>query len=139
MYLYIHSDMSNQSITIKTLRKELDLNQAELARALSVTQATVARWESSVAQPTGDAARRLHQLQAMMTKPKERRLIQETLRANGGVAAVAALLSLGSAVDGTAVGVFGAGTLFGPAGIAGSIAAGLLYRLLQKAKKENRK
>ena len=131
--------MKDKSIDIKALRKELALNQAQLAGILAVTQATVARWESrSGTIPTGDAARRLNQLQAMMAIPKEKKVIQKMVRVAGGLDAVAALLSLGSSIGGTAIALVGAGTLFGPAGIAGSLAAGLLYRLLKKTQNEDR-
>ena len=134
--------MSNDPINIRAIRERLGLNQADFAVALGVTQATVARWESKNAatQPTGDAARRLQHLQAMMAVPKEYKILMQTLKAAGGVTAVAALLSLGSSTVGaTALSIGGVGALFGPLGIAGSVAAGLLYRLLKQAQTENKK
>jgi transcriptional regulator with XRE-family HTH domain len=134
--------MSNEPINVKVIREKLGLNQADFAVALCVTQATVARWESKNAatQPTGDAARRLRHLQAMMAIPKEYKVLMETLVAAGGVTAVAALLSLGSSMAGAAaLSIGGVGALFGPFGIAGGVAAGLLYRLLQQAQTEDKK
>jgi transcriptional regulator with XRE-family HTH domain len=140
IYIRIFIRMRNTAVNVKELREKLGLNQLELAGALCVTQATVARWESrnGRTQPTGDAARRLQHLQAMMAIPKENKVLRETLKSAGGVSAVAALLSLGSSVDATALGLAGVGALFGPLGIAGGVAGGLLYRLLQKAH-ENKK
>ena len=131
--------MENKAINVKAIREELGLNQAELAVALCVTQATVARWESKSGStlPTGDAARRLQQLKAMMAIPKENKILRDTLRAAGGASAVAALLSLGSSMGAATVGLTGA--MFGPLGIAGGVAAGLLYRLLKTAQNEDRK
>ena len=74
-----------------------------------------------------------------MAIPKENKVLQETLRAAGGVSAIAALLSLGSSMGAAALGFAGVGALFGPIGIAGGVAGGLLYRLLQKAHNENKK
>jgi len=133
--------MRNIAINVRELRDKLGLNQIELAAALCVTQATVARWESKNGgtQPTGDAARRLQLLQATIAIPKQNKRLRELLKSAGGVSAVAALLSLGSSVGAAGLGFAGVGALFGHLGIAGGVAGGLLYRLLQKAHNENKK
>ncbi len=133
--------MNNEAVNVKKLREGLNLKQADLALALCVTQATVARWESEsgATEPTGDAARRLQHLRAMTAIPEENKVLREMLKATGGVSAVAALLSLGTSMSGAALGFAGVGALFGPLGIAGGAAAGLLYRLLKKAQNDNKK
>jgi DNA-binding transcriptional regulator YiaG len=133
--------MNNNIIQVKKLREALGLKQADLAAVLCVTQATVARWESEsgATEPTGDAARRLCQLQAMTAISEESKVLREMLGATGGVSAVAALLSLGTSMSAAALGFPGVGALFGPLGIAGGAAAALLYQLLHKAHNENNK
>jgi transcriptional regulator with XRE-family HTH domain len=124
--------MKSASINVKDLREKLGLNQAELASSLCVTQATVARWESEKSIPSGDAARRLKQLKALLELPAELERLRKILASEGGLNAVAALLSLGSSVGGM-IGITAVGALFGPLGLAGGAAAGLLFNLLKEA------
>ena len=114
------------------IRANLRLTQNDFAAILCVTQATVARWESKDAttSPTGDAARRLQQLQAMLRSPEQKKILKEALRSMGGVGAVAALLSLGTTSSGITLGAPLAGTLLGSLGIAGTLSARVLYRTL---------
>jgi transcriptional regulator with XRE-family HTH domain len=126
--------MNNNIVNVKKLREALGLKQAELAAVLCVTQATVARWESEsgATEPTGDAARRLCQLQTMTAIPEENKVLTEMLGATGGVSAVAALLSLGTSMNAAALVLPGVGALFGPLGIAGGAAAALLTNFFIK-------
>jgi len=130
--------MPMDKLQIVKLREMLGINQAQLASMLSVTQASVARWESEnnpPTRPSGDAARKLEHLQAAVYAPGERRQLIQLLRESGGGAAVAGLLTVGTSVGGL-LGFSGIGSLFGPLGIAGGAAAGILFKILSDGQRK---
>jgi len=50
---------------IRTLRKRLDLTQAELAQRIGLTREAVTQWETGRARPNGPARMLLRQLEAL--------------------------------------------------------------------------
>ena len=85
--------------TITELRGGLGLSRDQFACVISVTQATVSRWETGAAKPTGHALSRLRQLLATLSTPNENQMLLDILAEPGGTATLAALLSLGNAFD----------------------------------------
>ncbi len=86
---------------IKEIRALFGITQEDLAVILGVTKTTVGRYEIGQAKPVGDAEKKLLQLENALQKPEEKNLVAGLLQSNGkaaGVAALGALLSLGTAV-----------------------------------------
>ena len=54
---------------IKALRVRLEMNQAEFAKEMCVSQGTVARWESGLMKPMGPAKRLLEYLALRAPEP----------------------------------------------------------------------
>jgi transcriptional regulator with XRE-family HTH domain len=57
--------------TVKALRRELDMTQAEFARLMGTSAVTVARWEENRSKPTSSNLRRLKMLQQMVDSLRE--------------------------------------------------------------------
>jgi len=116
---------------VRQLRGDLGLSQEQFACVLSVTQATVARWESETAAPIGGAIFRIRQLSVTLANPTDRQIIMEILAEPGGPTTLAALLTLGSSF-GKAAESMGIPSLFAPSGIAASASALTTLRVLNK-------
>jgi uncharacterized protein YaaW (UPF0174 family)/transcriptional regulator with XRE-family HTH domain len=116
---------------IKEIRDHLGLSQEQLASILSVTQATVARWESGVAQSSGITAFKIRQLSVTLANPTERQMVADILDEPGGVATLAALLTLGSSFE-KAADSMGIPSLFAPSGVSASNSALTFLRVLSK-------
>lgn len=119
---------------IKQIRGQLDLSQEQFAAVLSVTQATVARWENEkneAATPTGSAIFRLRQLAVTLARPADRQMLMDILAEPGGPTTLAALLTLGGSF-GKATESMGIPSLFGPSGVATSASALTALRVLNK-------
>jgi DNA-binding XRE family transcriptional regulator len=115
---------------IKHLReKQLGMTQEQFASLLSVTQATVARWESGKGKPTGDAEKKLKQLISTLNDAESAEKVRQLLIEAGGLGSLAALLTLGG-IGSSTVCALGVSSLFGPAGVLTSAAAFGLYKLL---------
>lgn len=54
--------------SLKTVREQAQLSQADLARALGVSQACVSRWESQERQPNSPVAERLGHLLELLER-----------------------------------------------------------------------
>ena len=119
------------SETIQEMRSALGLSRDQLARITSVTPATVSRWETGAATPTGSALSRLRQMSATLASPDERDMLLDILAEPGGAATLAALLSLGNTFDRAAL-PSGVPSLFSHAGIVGSASAMTALRVLNK-------
>lgn len=117
--------------TIQEMRSTLGLSRDQLACITSVTPATVSRWETGAATPTGSALSRLRQMSATIARPDERDMLLDILAEPGGPATLAALLSLGNTFDRAAL-PSGVPSLFSHAGIAGSASAMTALRVLNK-------
>jgi len=117
--------------SIQEMRSSLGLSREQLACITSVTPATVSRWETGAATPTGSALSRLRQMSATLANPDERDMLLDILAEPGGPATLAALLSLGNAFD-KAARPSGVPSLFSHAGIAGSASAMTTLRVLNK-------
>lgn len=116
---------------VKQIRVNLGLSQEQLACVLSVTQATVARWEAETASPTGSALARIRQLSVTLASPTERQMLMDILAEPGGPTTLAALLTLGTSF-GRVVGSMGIPSLFAPSGVAASASALTALRVLSK-------
>ena len=69
MYQLLQAGMSPNQI--RTLRKQLELTQQELADLIAAQRVTVARWETGTSRPTGAYLKLLRELQE---KAKTKRL-----------------------------------------------------------------
>ncbi len=130
-----------KSDNVRQLRDALGLSQEQFACVLSVTQATVARWESEAATPTGSAIFRIRQLSVTLASPVDRQMIMDILAEPGGPTTLAALLTLGSSF-GKAAESMGIPSLFAPTGVAASASALTVLRVLNKivnAQKERKR
>jgi uncharacterized protein YaaW (UPF0174 family)/transcriptional regulator with XRE-family HTH domain len=115
----------------KEIRDCLGLSQEQLASIVSVTQATIARWESGAAEPGGSTAFKIRQLSVTLTNPTERQMVADILDEPGGIAALAALLTLGSSFE-KAADSMGVPSLFSASGVPGSVSALAVFRVLSK-------
>lgn len=116
---------------IKEIRGCLGLSQEQLASIVSVTQATIARWESGTAEPAGSTAFKIRQLSATLANPIERQMVADILDEPGGITALAALLTLGSSFEKAAKSM-GVPSLFSASGVSGSVSALATLRTLSK-------
>jgi hypothetical protein len=105
------------------------MTQEQFASLLSVTQATVARWESGSGKPAGDAEKKLKQLIVTLQDAESADKVKHLLKEAGGIGSLAAILALGS-VGSSTVCALGVSSLFGPAGVLTTAAAFGLYKLL---------
>jgi len=83
---------------IKTIREVLRLTQEDLATILGVTKTTVWRYEDGRGLPGEDVTVRLLSLESSLKDTFERRALKDLCRTPGGVAAMAAISTLGSAI-----------------------------------------
>lgn len=116
---------------IKEIRDCLGISQEQLASIVSVTQATIARWESGAAEPGGSTAFKIRQLSVTLANPTERQMIADILNEPGGIAALAALLTLGSPFEKAAQSM-GVPSLFSASGVPGSASTLVTLRILSK-------
>lgn len=116
---------------IREIRTSLKLSRDQFACVMSVTVATVTRWETGAAKPTGVALVRLRQIYATISDPDENQMLLDILAEPGGTLALAALLSLGNALDKQASSA-SIPSLFSFSGIATSASATTALRVLSK-------
>lgn len=116
---------------ITEIRERLGISQEQLAAIVSVTQATIARWETGAAEPGGSTAFKIRQLSVTLANPAERQMVADILEEPGGIAALAALLTLGSSFEKVAESM-GVPSLFSASGISGSLSALATLRILNK-------
>lgn len=116
---------------IKGIREDLGLSKDQFANVLSVTQVTVTRWEEGNVKPSGSTAFKLAQLAATLANPTEWQKVKDILAEPGGVATMAALLTLGCSFERAASSI-GIMSLFAPSGISSSLSALMTLRVLNK-------
>lgn len=116
---------------IKEIRSILGITQEDLALILGVTKTTVGRYEIGLAKPVGEAEKKLAQLDSALKNPEEEKIIMDMISSDtklAGVAAIGAILSLGTAVFPLAL-IGAAG--FGIASAVGSPAGNVLFKAMQ--------
>ena len=111
---------------IKKIREALRLTQDDLATILGVTKHTVWRYEDGRGEPGDDVTAKLLNLEASLKNTHEEEQLKKLRKTPGGVAAIAAVTALGSALS---VGAAGA-PVVGCAGIAMSVAGKSLLSFL---------
>jgi len=111
---------------IKKIREALRLTQDDLATILGVTKHTVWRYEDGRGEPGNDVTAKLLNLEASLKNAHEEEQLKKLRKTPGGVAAIAAVTALGSALS---VGAAGA-PVVGCAGIAMSVAGQSLLSFL---------
>lgn len=82
---------------IKKIRKDLELTQEDLAIILGTTKVSIARYESGNSSPQGDTKRKLLQLECFLKNINDKEKLIDMRRKEGGVAAIAGLVSIGVA------------------------------------------
>ncbi|MCB5272203.1 MAG: helix-turn-helix domain-containing protein [Candidatus Cloacimonetes bacterium] len=90
---------------IKKIREVLRLTQEDLATILGVTKTTVWRYEDSRGLPGEDVTARLLSLEASLLDLSERRALKELCSTPEGIAAMAAISTLGSAIFSRSIGI----------------------------------
>lgn len=83
---------------IKKIRTSLTLTQDELATILGVTKTTVWRYEDGRGAPSDDVEARLLNIEATLQDPAGRAKLKALRKAPGGVAAITAVVSMGTAL-----------------------------------------
>lgn len=133
---------------IRALRDALGVSQEELAAILGVSKATIVRYETPTSsRPQGDTERKLIQLKNFLADEEDRKKIED-LKKSGGVASLAGLLAVSSALfpvsAAAAKGIRLASILASPAlgalgalGVAG-IGAYFVGKKIKKNKKEDK-
>jgi DNA-binding XRE family transcriptional regulator len=113
---------------IKKIRESLNLTQDELATVLGVTKNTVWRYEDGRGVPGDDVAAKLLNIEASLKDKEERSKLKELRKMTGGVAAIAAVVAMGTALypGGTTAGA----PVAGCAGIATSPAGRSLFNFI---------
>lgn len=116
---------------IKEIRSTLGITQDDLAVILGVTKTTVGRYEIGLAKPVGEAEKKLIQLDSALKNPEEEQIVKSMISSDtkmAGVAALGAILSLGTAVFPLAlIGITG----FGVASAIGSPAGKVLFKTMK--------
>lgn len=116
---------------IKEIRNILRITQEDLAIILGVTKTTVGRYEIGLAKPVGEAEKKITQLDNALKNPEEEKIVTDIINSDtklAGVAALGAILSLGTAVFPLAL-IGAAG--FGMASAMGSPAGKVLFKAMQ--------
>ena len=90
---------------IKTIREVLRLTQEELATILGVTKNTVWRYEDGRGLPGENVTLRLLSLESSLKDTSERRALKDLCNVPGGLAAMAAISTLGFAIFSRSSGV----------------------------------
>jgi transcriptional regulator with XRE-family HTH domain len=90
---------------IKKIRGTLRLTQEDLAIILGVTKTTVWRYEDSRGVPGEDVTARLLSLELSLKDSTERGLLNDLCRTPGGIAAMAAISTLGSTIFSRSTGI----------------------------------
>jgi DNA-binding XRE family transcriptional regulator len=83
---------------IKKIREVLRLSQEDLATILSVTKNTIWRYEDGRGLPGEDVTVRLFSLESSLNDTSERKALKDLCNTPGGIAAMAAISALGSAI-----------------------------------------
>ena len=85
---------------LRIIRKEvLELSQKNMAKLLGVSQGSIARYESGLASPSGEANARLSFLYALLDDKVQSPKVKEILFSNGGVIVLSVVLAMASAMS----------------------------------------
>lgn len=120
--------------SIKNLRKTLNLPQEDFGTILGVTQTTVARYENGRIKPTGDAERKLAQLESVLSDKSQTGTLKDMLTSPDGLAGLAGILALGSALFPLSAITFGG---LGLKTILGGTAGATLMNVIAAFQKKN--
>lgn len=98
IWIFSANEESMTPNRIKKIREVLRLTQEDLATILSVTKNTVWRYEDGRGLPGEDVTIRLLSLESSLKDTFELRALKDLCRTPGGVAAMAAISTLGFAI-----------------------------------------
>jgi transcriptional regulator with XRE-family HTH domain len=128
--MHIHQESPEMTpARIKKIRDILNLTQDDLATILGVAKNTVWRYEDGRGVPGDDAISKLLSIEASLKNPDERSKLKALRKTPGGIAAIAAIAAMGTALysGSTSAGA----RVVGWMDIAGSPAGRSLFGLLE--------
>ena len=92
---------------IKEIRKKLNINQNQLAKALGVSFSTISRWETGQSSPNDTQMEQLEALQDLLQKSDvDKEKLRKTILTLGLTGAIFAAVAVGIQLSGSLGGIF---------------------------------